>query len=367
MKRVILALGVVAALAFSACTTGATNTTTQPKATGSPAANFPSTSTPVDAARGRVVDVVKAVLPAVVNVVNEAADGSPAGEGTGFIVRSDGIIVTNFHVVEGASKLTVLTSAQDPVHYDARVIGGDVEADLAVLKIDATDLPTVPLGSSGDLQLGQPVVAIGYALGLQGGPSVTDGIVSSLTRQITVPDERCTECTNGQRVYTHVIQTDAAINPGNSGGPLVNLAGQVVGINSAGANSAENIGFAIQIDAAKPVIFQAAEHPSQPVAFMGITSAPADDPQVQFQFGPPVDQGAVIVDLVPGGPADDAGIVVGDTVVRFDGRDVTDPDQLGKLIREHRPGDQVTVGVVHADGSSGEVTVTLGTNPAATT
>jgi S1-C subfamily serine protease len=368
MKRAVLALGVVAALALAACTTGSTNTSTaQPRDNGSAAANFPSTTTSIDAAKGRVVGVVKAVLPAVVNVVNKGPDGSPAGEGTGFIVRSDGVVVTNFHVVEGASTLTVLTSAQDPVSYDARVIGGDVEADVAVLKVDATGLPTVPLGNSSELQLGQPVVAIGYALGLQGGPSVTDGIVSSLTRQINVQDERCTECSDGQRVYTHVIQTDAAINPGNSGGPLVNLAGQVVGINTAGADSAENIGFAIQIDSAKPVIFQAAEHPSQPVAFMGISSAPPDNAQIQFQFQPPVDRGAVIVGLVPGGPADDAGIVVGDVIVQFDGKDVTDPDQLGQLIRGHQPGDQVTVGVVHADGSQGEVTVTLGTNPAATT
>jgi S1-C subfamily serine protease len=363
MRRVILAVGVVAALALSACTTGTTDATMQPEANGSPAANFPSTSTSIGTGRGRVVGVVKSVLPAVVNVVRE----NPDGEGTGFIVRSDGIIVTNFHVVEGASKVTVLTSTQDPIHYDARVIGGDVEEDVAILKVDATGLPTVPLGNSADLQLGQPVVAIGYALGLSGGPSVTDGIVSSLTRQITVPDEGCTECTNGQRVYTNVVQTDAAINPGNSGGPLVNLAGQVVGINTAGANSAENIGFAIQIDAAKPIIFQAAEHPSQPVAFMGITSAPADDPQVRFQFNPPVNQGAVIVALVPAGPAADAGIVVGDVIVQFDGKTVTDSEQLGQLIREHKPGDQVTVGVVHGDGSNGEVTVTLGTNPAATT
>ncbi len=366
MRRAILALGVVAALAFAACTTGSTNTaTSQPQANGSPAANFPSSSSTIDTGSGRVVGVVKAVLPAVVNVVAES--GESKGEGTGFVVRSDGVIVTNFHVVEGASKLTVLTSAQDPVSYDARVVGGDVESDIAVLKVDATGLPTVPLGNSDDLQLGQPVVAIGYALGLSGGPSVTDGIVSSLTRQITVPDARCTECSGGQRVYTHVIQTDAAINPGNSGGPLVNLAGQVVGINTAGADSAENIGFAIQIDSAKPTIFQAAEHPSQPVAFMGITSAPPDNAQVQFEFQPPVDQGAVIVGLVPGGPADDAGIAVGDVVVQFDGKSVTDPDQLGQLIREHQPGDQVTVGIVHADGSQDEVTVTLGTNPAATT
>src|SRR5262245_19940102 len=365
MKRAVLALGVVAALVLSACTTGSTDTTTQPQPNGSPAANFPSSSTAIDSGSGRVVGVVKSVLPAVVNVVAES--GESKGEGTGFIVRSDGIVVTNFHVVEGASKVTVLTSAQDPVSYDARVIGGDVQADVAVLKVDATGLPTVPLGNSSDLQLGQPVVAIGYALGLSGGPSVTDGIVSSLTRQITVPDERCTECSEQQRVYTHVIQTDAAINPGNSGGPLVNLAGQVVGINTAGANTAENIGFAIQIDSAKPIVFQAAEHPSQPVAFMGISSAAPTNPQIQFELNPPVDQGAVIVDLVPDGPAADAGIVVGDTIVEFDGKAVTDPDQLGQLIREHKPGDQVAVGVVHADGSNGEVTVTLGTNPAATT
>ena len=363
MRRIVLALGVVAALALAACTTGTTTTmTAQPEPNGSPAANFPSSSSTIDTGSGRVVGVVKAVLPAVVNVVRD----NPDGEGTGFIVRSDGIIVTNFHVVEGASKVTVLTSAKDPVHYDARVIGGDVEADVAILKVDATGLPTVPLGNSADLQLGQPVVAIGYALGLSGGPSVTDGIVSSLTRQITVPDQGCTECSNGRRVYTNVVQTDAAINPGNSGGPLVNLDGQVVGINTAGANSAENIGFAIQIDAAKPIIFQAAEHPSQPVAFMGISSAPADDPQVQFQFNPPVNQGAVIVDLVPGGPAADAGIVVGDVIVQFDGKTVTDSEQLGELIHEHKPGDQVTVGLVHADGSGGEVTVTLGVNPVAT-
>jgi S1-C subfamily serine protease len=365
MKRAVLALGIVAALALSACTTGSTNTTTQPQPNGSPAANFPSSSSAIDTGAGRVVGVVKSVLPAVVNVVNKGPDGSPAGEGTGFIVRSDGVVVTNFHVVEGASSLAVLTSAHDPVSYDARVIGGDVEADVAVLKIDATGLPTVPLGNSSDLQLGQPVVAIGYALGLQGGPSVTDGIVSSLTRQINVQDERCAECNDQQRVYTHVIQTDAAINPGNSGGPLVNLAGQVVGINTAGANSAENIGFAIQIDSAKPIVFQAAEHPSQPVAFMGVSTAPPSNPEVQFRYDPPVDQGALVMDLVPDGPAASAGIVVGDVIVQFDGKDVTDPDQLGQLIREHKPGDQVTVDVVHADGSNGEVTVTLGTNPAA--
>jgi S1-C subfamily serine protease len=359
MRRVLLALGVVSALAFSACTTGTTTNTAEPKAV------FPSSQATVATGQDHVVKVVQNVLPAVVNVVADGPQGQ--GEGTGVVVRSDGIIVTNFHVVEGATKVTVLSSADPPARYDARVIGGDVEADLAVLKIDATDLATVPLGNSSDLQLGQQVVAIGYALGLAGGPSVTTGVVSSLTRRITVQDPRCTECTNGARVYTDVIQTDAAINPGNSGGPLVNMAGQVVGINTAGANQAENIGFAIQIDSVKPTIFQAAENPSQPVAFMGISSADASDPSIQFEFDPKVDSGAVIVDVVSAGPADEAGIRVGDVVVQFDGQAVDSAERLGELIREHRPGDQVEVSVVHSDGSRDTITVTLGVNPVATT
>jgi S1-C subfamily serine protease len=360
MRRALLALGVVAALAFSACTTGTTtNNTAEPKAV------FPSSQPTVATGQGAVVQVVRNVLPAVVNVVADSSQGQ--GEGTGFVVRSDGIIVTNFHVVEGASKVTVLSSAEEPVHYDARVIGGDEEADLAVLQVDATDLPTVAMGSSSDLQLGQQVVALGYALGLAGGPSVTTGVVSSLTRRITVEDSRCTECTNGQRVYTDVIQTDAAINPGNSGGPLLNMAGQVVGINTAGANQAENIGFAIQIDSVKPTIFQAAENPDAPVAYLGILGpVQVSDPQVQFQLDPPVEEGVVIQDVVPDGPADRAGIQPGDIVVEFDGESIATDDDLVSAIRSHDPGDEVEVEVVHEGGSRDVVTVTLGVNPVPT-
>jgi S1-C subfamily serine protease len=359
MKRTLIALVAGSALLLAACSTPRTiDTLAQPRV-------FPTPSTATIVQSDNAIErVVQQVLPAVVNVVASGPGGS--GEGTGFVVRQDGIVVTNYHVVEGATSVKVLSSDADPKTYVARVIGGDVEADLAVLQIDAQNLATVPLGDSSQLQLGQQVVAIGYALGLQGGPSVTAGIVSSLSRRITVQDQRCLECTNGQRTYTDVIQTDAAINPGNSGGPLVDLAGNVVGINTAGTTQAENVGFAIQIDSVKPTVYQAADNPDQPVAFMGIGSEDASAPEVQFNLNNAVDQGAAIVNVVQGGPADDAGIQIGDVVVEFDGQQIATADELGTAIRSHQPGDQVDVVVVHPNGERETVSVTLGVNPVPT-
>jgi len=357
MKRSFIAALAGSALVLSACSgLRATSDVTDSKPLAFPTtATTPSSPTAVE-------QVVQKVLPAVVNVVTNL------GEGTGFVVRSDGIVVTNYHVVEGASTVKVLSSDSDPKTYQARVIGGDVEADLAVLQLQGVHgLATVPLGSSSDLELGQQVVAIGYALGLQGGPSVTAGIVSSLTRHITVSDPNCLQCQNrGQRTYSEVIQTDAAINPGNSGGPLVDLSGNVVGINTAGTQSAENVGFAIKIDAAKPIIFQAAEHPESPVAYMGIVATDASDPQFRFQFNPTAGQGAGIIQAIQGGPAADAGIRAGDVVVSFDGKAITNGDQLGTAIRAHAPGDTVDVVVQHPSGQRETVSVTLGTNPVPT-
>jgi S1-C subfamily serine protease len=298
----------------------------------------------------------------VVNVVAETDQGQ--GEGTGFVVRDDGIVVTNYHVVEGASAVSVFTSDEEPDEYAARVIGGDIQADLAILDVEAEGLATVPLGDSDGLSLGQQVVAIGYALGLEGGPSVTSGIVSSLTREIRVPDPRCgEECAGGERVYTDVIQTDAAINPGNSGGPLVDLAGNVIGINTAGTSDAENVGFAIQINSVKPTIFQAAEDPDAPVAYMGIQAGDASHPQIQFQLDPPVDEGAAIIYVSPDGPAEAAGVLVGDVVVEFDDDAISTADELGEAIRSHEPGDSVDLVVVRAGGQRVELTVELGVNP----
>jgi S1-C subfamily serine protease len=352
MRRCLVSSITAVALLLAACTSGTTDLDRAES-------RVLPTGTPIATGEDPVADVVDLVLPSVVNV---EGDG---GEGTGFVVREDGVIVTNFHVVEGASELTVFTSDEEPREFDARVIGGDIQADLAVLDVDAEGLPAVPLGDSDALRLGQQVVAIGYALGLEGGPSVTSGIVSSLTRRITVPDLGCPECPGGRRVYTDVIQTDAAINPGNSGGPLVDMAGNVVGINTAGTSTAENIGFAIQINSVAPTITQAAEEPGEPVAFMGIGSTDASDPNFQFQFATPVDAGAGIVNVVPGGPADEAGVELGDVVVSFDGEAIPDSEALGEAIRAHEPGDSVEFEVVRPSGERVTLSVRLGVNPAA--
>ncbi len=358
MRRTLLSLLAGSALLLAGCTSG----TVQPDR--AEPRDFPSPAPAAPEGTG-VVDVVEQVLPAVVNVVVETPSGQ--GEGSGFVIREDGIIVTNAHVVESATSITVLTSDEEPIEYEARVIGGDIPADLAILDVDAEGMATVPMGSSESLQLGQPVVAIGYALGLEGGPSVTSGIVSSLTRQIEVQDPGCPqeECgTDQTRVYSDVIQTDAAINPGNSGGPLVDLAGNVVGINSAGTTTAENVGFAIQIDSARATILQAAENPDEPVAYMGILNPlPVSDPQVQFQFDPPVDEGVLIQDVVPDGPAERAGIQPGDVVIAFAGEPIQSNDDLLTAIRSHQPGDQVEVVVVRGGGERDVVTVELGVNP----
>jgi S1-C subfamily serine protease len=255
---------VVAAVLLSACsfTIGRDTATPTSTSTTTPAAVSVTGEggSSADTTNGdTVVQVVKDVEPAVVNVTATSAVTDPFGgsstqqaTGSGFIVSSDGVIFTNDHVIEGASKVEVTLT--DGRTLEATVTDTDATHDFAVLKVDATDLPTVTLGNSSDLQLGQSVVAIGYALGLEGGPSVTSGIISSLERTVQAQDPNVA---GGVRTYENVLQTSAAINPGNSGGPLVDLEGRVVGISTAGVSSADNIGFAISIDAARSFIASA--------------------------------------------------------------------------------------------------------------
>lgn len=188
---------------------------------------------------------------------------------------------------------------------------------------------------------------------------MTSGIISALGRTITAGDSA-----GSSRTYEDLIQTDAAINPGNSGGPLVDLAGRVVGINTAGvqAASAENIGFAIAVDRAKAVIVDAIRNPAAPVAYMGVSTQTVDA-TVAFQLNLPVEQGALVVDVAPGGPADTGGIEPGDVIVRIAETDISSDELVRQAIVEHRPGDRLEVVVVRSDGSPETVTVTLGVRP----
>ncbi len=312
--------------------------------------------------------MVKRVAPAVVNVTTAVPNpdaflgGGQTGKGvgTGFVVRSDGIIVTNFHVVEGALNIKVTLPPPDNRSFTARVIGADQDRDLAILKVNATGLPTVPLGNATDVQLGERVIALGYALALPGGPTVTSGIISSLARTVQATDP---QAQGGTRTYQDALQTDAAINPGNSGGPLVDLAGNVVGINTAGNQQAENVGFAIAItESVKSLISRAIGHPQSALAYLGVSSQTVDA-GVAAQFDLAVDHGALVLALAPNGPADKAGIETGDVIVAFGGRSVETSDDLGKLILDRKPGEVVSVGVVPRGGTKDTVRVTLGVRP----
>ncbi|MGH2545936.1 MAG: S1C family serine protease [Actinomycetota bacterium] len=303
-----------------------------------------------------VEQVVRRVLPAVVNVRSDIGQPGRRPEGTGFVVRSDGVVVTNYHVVERAFEIEVVTS--DGQRLEARAIGADFAADLAVLRVDAQGLPTVPLGDSDQLRLGQDVVALGFALGLEGGPSVTTGIVSGLGRTIDAGGQGVEP-----RTYEDVIQTDAAINPGNSGGPLVDLEGRVVGINTAGvgAGAAENIGFAIAINRARPVIDHAIENPKGPAPLLGVSTQTVT-PAIAAQLDLSVDEGVLVRALPAGGPAAEAGIEVGDVIVAVAGEGVTDNDSLQERLLEHEPDERVEVTVVRGTETV-SVEVTLAVRP----
>jgi serine protease Do len=356
--RRLAALFGAAAIALAACSGGSSRLfqEQEPEPTVSPASPVPVL--PPAGGPNRIVRVVRRVSPAVVNVKAAVGDGQE-GEGTGFLIRPDGVAVTNDHVVRGAFSIEVVTS--DGGRFDARVIGGDPDADLAILRIEGDGpFPTVPLGESGSLQLGESVVALGFALGLEGGPSVTSGIVSALGRTISAADP---SAPNDTRRYEGLIQTDAAINPGNSGGPLVDLSGRVVGINTAGvgAETAENIGFAIAMDRARPVIEHAIESPEAPAAYLGVSTQTVT-PAVAAAFGLSVDEGALVRAVGPDTPADRAGIQESDVIVAIGGEAVASTEAVGERILEFQPGDEVEVELARGDETL-TVTATLGTRP----
>lgn len=300
---------------------------------------------PSDVVTGTVLDVagiVAKVQPSVVNITVKTADGT--GVGTGVILSSDGEVVTNAHVVGDADTVIVLLVGETQPR-SAVVLASDPGNDLALLRIEGvSDLPVAELAAVGDVQVGDDVVAVGYALDLDGGPSVTKGIVSALDRTLPIDDN----------VLDGLIQTDAAISSGNSGGPLVNSRGQVVGINTAVASSggdfeANGIGFAISLQEALPVLDEMrAGGGGGPLPFLGVK---IDD---RADGG----GGALITEVVPDAPAEQAGVVVGDVVLSVDGQSVQGAGGLIAAIRDAKPGDVLSLDI-ERNGVLQTVEVTL--------
>jgi S1-C subfamily serine protease len=268
------------------------------------------------------------------------------GAGTGIIITPDGYILTNNHVVEDAEKITAIL--RDGETFEAKIWGTDPLTDLAVIKIEAEALPTATFGSSLNLDIGEWVIATGNALNLPGGPTVTLGIVSALGRSITEP--------NGV-VLHDLIQTDAAINPGNSGGPLVNLAGEVIGINTAIAGGAENLGFAISAATAVPVKEDLVEHREVIWPWLGI-AAETLTPAIASELGLQAKTGVLIAGVYRDYPAHKAGLERNDAIVIVGGEDVTTVEQLQRAIGKHEAGDVVEVSFVR-DGESRAAQLTL--------
>ena len=291
--------------------------------------------------------------------------------GSGFVIDREGHVLTNNHVVEGASEVSVKLGASEE-SYEAEVVGADPATDVALLKVDAPqeELHPLTLGRSSEVEVGDPVVAIGNPFGLD--RTVTSGIISALQRQIQAP--------NGFAI-SHVLQTDAAINPGNSGGPLINAAGEVVGINAqiatgGGGNGNIGIGFTIPIDTVRANLEQLKETGEVEHAFIGISGGTVT-PELAQALNLPAEEGVIVQTVVEDGPADKAGIEAGNTsaevegqevrlggdiITEVDGRKVASMDEMIELIQESEPGDELELTIVRGDQEK-TADVTLGTQP----
>ncbi len=320
-----------------------------------------------------VIDVAKKDSPSVVSITSKAVtrgffgtSQQVSGAGTGMIVTSDGLILTNRHVVEDTTaNYTVVTS--DGKTYTAKVVSRDTINDVAFVRISASNLPAIELGDSGAVKVGQRVVAIGNALG-QFQNTVTDGIISGLSRGVTAGDGNSSLGASSSENLQNLLQTDAAINPGNSGGPLVNLDGQVIGINTAVAGSAQNIGFAIPINDVKPLIASVRNAGRIIRPYLGVRYV-AIDKQVATQNSLSVNDGAWVQaaddanpGVVAGSPAEKAGIKEGDILTKVGGDTIDATHSLQSLVGKHKVDDKVTVTLLR-DGKTQTVDVTLEAAP----
>ncbi len=321
---------------------------TAPTPTATPSATDSPKIVPTAEPSARAADLAFARLPSVADLASQVKpiiasisvekvnqgvffDFTNPGEGSGIIVSSDGYVLTNYHVVQGATGVKVDLPNGDT--YDAKSVGWDIVTDLAVLKIDADQLlPVVNWGDSNDVRVGDWVIALGNALALKGGPTVTLGIISALGR--TVETER------GQ-LYD-MIQTDAAINSGNSGGPLVNLDGEVIGISTAILRQAQGIGFAISSETAIPIIDSLIEHGRVVRPLIGLIAEDVT-PAIANRLGLDVTDGLILVRVPRDGPAFRAGLQVGDVITKLDGIPTADVGKFLTLLWSYEVGDSVRI------------------------
>jgi S1-C subfamily serine protease len=323
----------------------------------------------LDAEEQNNINVYRKNIGSVVNITSKAVTFDffyglvpEEGQGSGFIIDKEGHILTNYHVIAEARQIEI--TLHDRKKYRATIVGADRSHDLAVVQIKAPDLTPMVLGNSANLQVGQKVYAIGNPFGLAG--TLTRGIVSSI-RQVQEPD--------GMKIED-AIQTDASINPGNSGGPLLNMHGEVIGINTMIASNvgqSAGIGFAIPINTAKAVINDLLTLGRVRRPALGVSTIPID-PELADQMGLAADYGLLIVQVVPGGAAENAGLrggseraflgnipimVGGDLIVAVDGQKVEDQQELAQIMNNHRAGDTIRI-TVYRGKKKMDVNVTLG-------
>ena len=303
------------------------------------------------------VDVVKILKPSIVQIVTESIGmgffNQPIpsrGVGTGIVLDDRGHILTNNHVIQGGERIIVTLSNGES--FTAEVIGGDPSTDTAVIRIDADGLQPAKLGESAALEVGEDVIAIGHALGLPGGPTVSKGVISALGRSID---------TDPQTTIVDLIQTDAAINPGNSGGALVNTRAEVIGINTAIIQGSRGIGFAINIDDAKIVAAQLVDRGYVERGFLGISPVNLDA-GLASRLNLSVAQGILVARVIPDQAADGAGLREADVIVELGDERITNNGELSKFLLKHTPGE--TVRLVYYRGTTRVVgEVTLGERP----
>ena len=359
---ILLTLAGVLAAACTSSTTAPTPTlahvplggpdlTKAPPATPTPTANGPLGMASM-AQLPDLVSVVERVGPSVVSVLVDLGGGDFAS-GSGVIFDAQGHIMTNNHVIQDAKRVNV--TLDDGRQYDARIVGTDPLTDLAVLRIEGVVYPNVPFTNPESVRVGQWVIAIGNALGLPGGPTVTVGIVSAVDRTLVVG--------RGQNLY-NLIQTDAIINPGNSGGPLLNLAGEIIGINTAvlRGGRVEGIGFAVSMETAIPVAQELIETGRVRWAWLGGEFSDLSTEEAakrNLSSG----RGVLVTDIIKDGPAWRAGIREGDVILSVTDREVSTVKQLTLLLKDFRADDTAEVELLR-DGQRHTLQVTLGARPA---